>query len=233
MTTAENQNWRSIRDELNRRIAKRIWLPGELIPGEVELAEEFGCARATVNRALRELASTGLLDRRRRAGTRVARHPVRKATFSIPITRIEVEDRGAAWSHRVLSNDRLPAPAQVAERLGIKPGQDLLHQTSVHFADREPFVLEDRWISIDTVPGILDVDFSHISANEWLVQNVAFTRGDFVLCAANASRTEADILDTKPGAALFIVERTTWNLDMPITSVRLAYAPGYQVRMEI
>ncbi|MCC0018199.1 MAG: GntR family transcriptional regulator, partial [Rhodobiaceae bacterium] len=33
--------------------------------------------------------------------------------------------------------------------------------------------------------------------------------------------------------ALFIVERTTWNLDMPITSVRLAYAPGYQVRMEI
>ena len=44
--------WQAIRDEVKRRIHARDWKPGEPIPNEAELAEEFGCARATVNRAL-------------------------------------------------------------------------------------------------------------------------------------------------------------------------------------
>ena len=46
-----------------------------MIPGEEALAREFGCARATVNRALRDLAEAGVLERRRKAGTRVALQP--------------------------------------------------------------------------------------------------------------------------------------------------------------
>ena len=45
--------------------------PGDTVPGEAALAGEFGCARVTVNRALRELAEAGVVERRRRAGTRV------------------------------------------------------------------------------------------------------------------------------------------------------------------
>lgn len=76
---SERVSFRTIRDEMARRIAERRWLPGALIPGEEALAREFGAARATVNRALQELARAGLIERRRRAGTRVARHPVREA----------------------------------------------------------------------------------------------------------------------------------------------------------
>jgi GntR family transcriptional regulator, histidine utilization repressor len=47
----------------------------------------LGCARATVNRALRDLAEAGLLERRRKGGTRVPLTPVRKATFEIAIIR--------------------------------------------------------------------------------------------------------------------------------------------------
>ena len=55
-----------------RRIHARDYAPGANIPGEVELAGEFGVARATVNRALRELSDEGILERRRNSGTRVA-----------------------------------------------------------------------------------------------------------------------------------------------------------------
>ncbi len=72
-------------DEVLRRIHCRDWEPGEQIPNEADLALEFGCARATVNRALRTLAESGVLDRKRKAGTRVALHPVGKATLNIPI----------------------------------------------------------------------------------------------------------------------------------------------------
>ena len=93
MTLREANSWILIREELLRRIHDRIWKPGDLIPGEAELAEEFGCARTTVNRALRDLAETGLVTRRRKAGTRIAINPPHKATLTIPIVREEVEAR--------------------------------------------------------------------------------------------------------------------------------------------
>ena len=52
-------------------IQSGIWKQGCLITVEAALAKEFGCARATVNRVLRELAQEGILERRRKAGTRV------------------------------------------------------------------------------------------------------------------------------------------------------------------
>ena len=72
---------------MEQRIYSRQWQPGELIPNEADLAIEFGCARVTMNRALRALAETGLLDRRRKVGTRVTLNPITKATLQIPVIR--------------------------------------------------------------------------------------------------------------------------------------------------
>ena len=94
MNNPSFRNWQSVQEEGLRRIHARVWKPGDLIPNEVDLALEFGCARTTVNRALRSLAESGLLDRRRKAGTRVAAQPVAKATLDITVIRMEVEGRG-------------------------------------------------------------------------------------------------------------------------------------------
>ena len=85
-------SYRDISGEIVRRIAERVWEPGALIPGEQALSAEFGCSRATVNRALQDLARAGVLERRRKAGTRVSLNPVREARFVIPLVRQEIED---------------------------------------------------------------------------------------------------------------------------------------------
>lgn len=220
--------WEDVRAEVLRRIRARDWAPGQSIPTEEQLAAEFGVARATVNRALRELAEAGLLERRRKAGTRVALHPVRKASFDIPVTRLEVEGRGSRYGYRLLSRARAVPPVPVSSRLGLGPGQEMEQLVSLHLADGRPFLLEDRWVN----PAVLPVpapDFGVISANEWLVGHVPYTTGDIAFSAANATAEEAAILGIAPGAALFVVERTTREAERPITCVRLAYAPGYRL----
>ena len=67
--------WQDVQREVLGRIQNRVWKPGDIIPNEVDLAKEFGCARATVNRALQAVADSGLLDRRRKAGTPGCRKP--------------------------------------------------------------------------------------------------------------------------------------------------------------
>lgn len=223
------KGWEDIRAEVLRRIRARDWLPGGLIPTEEDLAAEFGVARATVNRALRELAVAGVLERRRKAGTRVAALPVRKATLDIPILRHEVEARGQVHAHRLLSQAMGAPPVPVASRLGLNPGTRLLYLETLHLADGRPFAFETRWLNPAALPTPLP-DFASISVNEWLVAHVAYVSGDIAFTAEAAGPREAAVLGVPQGAALFITERTTWTSADPITFVRLAHAPGYRVQ---
>ena len=230
MSTPGINNWKAVEAEVLSRIHSRQWEPGQLIPNESVLAEEFGCARATVNRALRSVAENGLLDRKRKAGTRVATNPVRKATLSIPVIREEIENRRQTYSYVVLSSKIEEPPLHVRAKMKLRADDRILHHQSIHLADGKPYVTSDRWINLGAVPEILNADFSNLSANEWLVANAPFTNGDISFSATIADKLTADRLGTKSGDALFAIDRTTWNNDIAITAVKLTFHPGYHMR---
>ncbi|MFC5384991.1 GntR family transcriptional regulator [Aquamicrobium segne] len=221
-----------IANEARRRIIEREWLQGQRIPDEADLAIEFGAARATVNKALQLLADEGLLERRRRAGTRVTINPARKATLTISIVREQVERAGMDYGHRVVAQRRSPAPAKIAKRLGLPQGTVLLHMRAIHYGNGRPFQLEDRWINLAAAPGLEKLDFWQLNANEWLVQNAPYLHAEIAFTAANADKREARLLQTQPGNALLIMQRTTWNELEPITTVRVACQPGYLLNAE-
>ncbi len=230
---AENVSYQNVQAEVMRRINDHVWEPGGLIPAESLLAKEFGCTRTTINRALRELADNGILDRKRKVGTRVALHPERKATFRIPLTRLEVENSGAIYRHSLIERKICKPPVVIRTRLGLSATSKMLHVRALHLSDGQPFQYEDRWVCLEVVPKILDAKLETISANEWLVQNAPFTSGDIIFSAASASKEEAELLGTHEGDALFVVERITWQGTAPVTQVRLAYAPGYRLHSVI
>ena len=67
----------AIKASLRQRIADGGWKPGARLPSERELVQEFGCARMTVHRAVRELEDEGLIERRQGSGSYVAElHPI-------------------------------------------------------------------------------------------------------------------------------------------------------------
>ena len=230
---AEFNSWHAVQAEVLRRIHAREWKPGEMIPNEADLSREFGCARATVNRALRELAKSGLLERRRRAGTRVAMHPGRKATLNIPVIRDEIQGKGLAYSYSLLSAERMRPPSAVSARMQVASDVELLHLVSLHLADGKPYVYENRWISLAAVPEAANVDFSRHNANEWLVVNVPFEGGDIAFSAMIAGERDAEILSCEQGEGLFVIDRSTWTKDETITMVRLTFAPGYRMHTEL
>ncbi len=221
--------YQRIQTEVLHRIRARIWKPGDMIPSEVALAAEFGCARATVNRALRELAETGILDRRRKAGTRVSPDPVHKATFDIPVIRREIEALGGTYRHAILESTYVLAPSFIQALMRLDTHAETLHVRTLHLSNDQPYLYEDRWINMAEVPGIRSADLLRVSVNEWLVQNAPLSGGDITFMAKNADAIEAEALDTTVGTALFVTERLTRINQSSVTFVRLAYAPGYRM----
>lgn len=221
--------FRTVKAEILRRIRAREWAPGALLPPETELAEEFGVARATVNRAMRELAEEGVLDRRRRAGTRVSAAPVRRARFDIPQTRAEVEATGAGYRYARVSREEGPVPDWLGASLGLKRGARALHVEAMHYAGGRPWQFEERWIFLDTVPAAAGESFATAGPNEWLVRVLPFSEAEMAFSAALAGPRLAGFLGIGEGDPVFRAERTTWLDGAPVTHARLSYPPGHRM----
>jgi GntR family transcriptional regulator, histidine utilization repressor len=225
----EKISFRDIKHEVFRRIRSGEWGPGALLPGEVELSVEFGCARATVNRAMQELSDDGIIERRRKGGSRVKLAPARQVTFQIPLVRAEVEARGARYRYVLISSRLLNAPRWLQSRLGLAGGARARHVKCMHYANDAPYQFEDRWINLTAVPGAEAADFSVTGPNEWLVSEVPYTNAEVRFSATAAEGSVAKHLASKPGDPIFMAERTTWLAGAPVTNVRLYFAGGYQM----
>ncbi|WP_322867168.1 GntR family transcriptional regulator [Aquicoccus sp. G2-2] len=229
MNNAVRLTWKDVRERIQARILDGTYRPGDKLPRDEDIATELGCARSTVQRAMGALADSGAIERRRKGGTHIRREPVTRATLDIPVARQEVEARGAEYDYKMIRSAMEAVPVSVAAKFGAARVAKMLHVEALHLADRRPYIYEDRWISVETVPDIETVDLSVVSANEWLVANKPYSHGDLRFYAVEADDVMASVLDARVGAALFVTERTTWIAEAPITTVRAVGAPGYQV----
>ena len=101
--------YESIRTEMLRRINDQSWPAGFTLPREEDLADEFGVARGTIRRALASLSEAGLIERKRRAGTRVVDRRGHRSTLTIPIVRHEIEARGGRYGYQLICVDEAAA----------------------------------------------------------------------------------------------------------------------------
>ena len=222
-------SYRDIKADALRRITDGEWPPGSLLPSEMDLSQHYGAARATVSRAMRELAEEGLVERKRKAGTRVRPSPVRQMRMEIPLVRTEIEEQGAEYRYALVHSAILPATDWLRARLGLGPGTEVRHLTCVHFADGQPYQFEDRWINLAATPAARSVDFKSAGPNEWLVGQVPFSTVEVSFSAAAADDEQSQHLDCALGDPLFTIERqTTWR-DQTITFVRLFHRRGHRM----
>ena len=199
------------------------------MPSEMELSEEFGCARATVNRAMRELAEEGFIDRKRKAGTRIKSSPTRQAKFVIPLIRDEIEGSGANYRYALISRKLRHPPDWLRGRIRLSQNSSTLHLTCIHYADSKSFQYEDRWINLAAVPKAVNQDFKNIGPNEWLIKEVPFSDAEITFSTINADSLISELLNVLPGTALFTLERITWLDGAPITYTKLYFHAGYQM----
>ena len=127
MNAHKRISFQFVRDEVKRRIETRIWPQGTLLPTETQLAEEFNCARATVNRALRELAEQGFVERKRKSGTRVKKLPSKQAKLELSLVRQVVEDQNAAYRYSLVERNVVPSPGWLSSQLSLQADARVLH----------------------------------------------------------------------------------------------------------
>lgn len=234
MSRAPQHLYQRIKEQVLHEVREGRLKPGDPVPGDAELAERFGCARMTAHRALRELAEDGVIERRRRSGSRVARRSGRTALFDIPRIDLEVEATGASYRYQLLQRSKKRPDTLARERLELESGRTALWLRCLHFADVVPFQLEHRWINLDAAPEAAEQGFRDVGPNRWLLEHVPWSRAEHRISAELASQEAAEMLDVEPSAALLVLERRTFQAGRVVTWSRLVH-PGdsYTLRSAI
>jgi GntR family histidine utilization transcriptional repressor len=214
-----------IRAEISERILSGAWAPGHRIPFEHELMAQYGCSRMTVNKALAPLADSGLIVRRRKAGSFVSRPRIHSVVLDIPDIAAEVKARGEPYAYELLSRTARLANPRDIEELGLEAPAPVLALRCLHRASDRPFALEDRLINLQAVPEAEAVDFARAAPGSWLLGHVPWTEAEHRISAANVQRSVATMLGIEVTAACLVLERRTWRGADKITHVRLVF-PG-------
>jgi GntR family histidine utilization transcriptional repressor len=230
-TVAALPPYARVKQFLKDGLADGSWAPGEQMPSEAELVAQFGVSRMTVNRALKELQSEGLVERSQGVGTFAARLHRVSSTLTIRDLHEEITSRGHVH-HAVVHEQRAkPAGTAVAEALGLAHRARVFHTVIVHHENGVPLQCEDRWVNPACSPQYLDADFTRTTPTQVLFETTALWRAQYAIESARPTAREALLLGVDPEEPCLIVTRRTFTRDATITLARLVH-PGSRYQLQ-
>lgn len=184
--------------------------PGYKLANEIALAGELGLSRPTMRRAIQELVSKGLLVRKRGVGTQVVHGRVRR---EVELTSLydDLASTGKRPSTVVLVNAVEPAPADVAEELGLEAGTSVLHLERQRLAGGEPLAILRNWLPANLVSPT-DADLEDTGLYQLLRARGTHLRiARQRIGARGATTAEARLLGEHKNAPLLTMQRTAYD----------------------
>jgi GntR family transcriptional regulator len=221
---------------LKERIVRRTLKPGDLVPGDLELCEQFGVSRTTVRQGLAELAHEGWLVRERGRGTFVA--PPKLTERAVERLSGFFEDMlvlGYPPVSQVLRQLARPADEQLAGRLNLKPGATIVEIERLRFVEDEPVVLTTTYLPHTLAPGLESADLTRRSLYEYLQTECGLTlaRGRRTIEAVAADARQARLLRIRKGAPLVFLQSISYLADGRPIEFYLALHRGDRSRFEV
>lgn len=187
---------------------------GSPVPTELELVAQHGVSRITARRALHELAASGLVERKRRIGTRVVFR-----TSAVPLeTNVDqaVESLiafGRNTPVKVVDIVEEPAPRQVADALERPADSMMMRGRRIRHLDRQPLGLVTSWVPVDLGVKLTKQVLTRQPMLDFLREaGFAPGSGRQTISARHADPETAAMLKIEPRAALLRIERVVLDV---------------------
>jgi len=198
--------WRRIERTLRERIHGLA--PGDPLPSDTALCEEFGVSRMTARNAMQRLADEGLIVRVPGRGSFVAELPAHRRADRLMTFSREMERQGRAPTSQVLAREIRPSTADEAAALGIVPSEPVVVVRRVRCADGKPIAVETARLLRRTAAAVMGADLEHGSLHEALARGGHhLRRGTATIGAEAATHEDARLLGIRRGDPLLVERR--------------------------
>jgi GntR family transcriptional regulator len=192
-----------IEQELRRRLASLR--PGDPMPSDTELTEEFRVSRMTARNAMQRLVQEGIVQRVPGRGSFVSQQPVHRQAGSLISFSDEMRRQGRRPSSRLLRRGLRAGSVEEAAELEVPEVVELVR---LRLADGEPIAIESSVFAAALGDVLLSADLEQGSLFDALVgAGHVPTAGRASLGAGGATEFDAEHLQLVEGAPLLVERR--------------------------
>jgi GntR family transcriptional regulator len=214
-----------IKGLLVAKIGNGEWLPGNIIPSEIKLAQELGVSQGTVRKAITELVENNVLTRRQGRGTFVSYHDPERALFHFfHIT--DNKGHKALPDSRVLHCRRKQASRMEASKLHLPTGTKIIRIERVRYFSATPTMLETITLPEALFSNLGKVDYHSLPNTLYELYEkqygITIHSADEQLRAVTATKHDASLLKLKTGTPLLEIERVALRLDKSPVELRIS-----------
>jgi len=205
--------YRQVREMFVRRIADRVWSPGEALPNEQALAVELGVSQGTVRKALDSLAAENLIIRRQGKGTYIAEVTPADSLFKFFRLSRPGGERLTPASNTAVTRKRKATKLECAH-LALKRQEPVIEITRVRHIDKAPAIVEAIIVPAEIFPGLDKRPIPNtVYALYQSEYGVKVLSTDEELKAVIADAADAKALQLAKGTPLLEIERTAFDIN--------------------
>lgn len=126
--------------QLRKLITDKKFNEGDLFPKETALAKRWGISRNTLRQAIANLVRDGLLERKKRQGTRVTKRKITTNLSNWMSFTHKMEDKGIPFKNLLQIVSLIKADDEIANKLGIIKGTKLVCLKRIRSTRKIPMV---------------------------------------------------------------------------------------------
>lgn len=204
----------TISEQLRAQISEGCYAPGEQLPSEHQLMEQFQVSRITVRRAIANLVHQGLVNAQRGRGVFVNNRQKVVRSLSNPLIFFDEdsERQGVQSSVRSLSFERVAVPGRVRNILNLDASvQTVYCQRKVILADQQPVAIDITYIPQALVEPFVKELRSNLLYPTLERHGVSIERVETLIECTHATHETAEHLDIVLGAPLLVNRYTTYS----------------------
>lgn len=226
-----------LKEILRTRILDGTYPPLSRMLSEAELGKAFEVSRITVRQALGDLQKEGLIFKIHGKGTFVAKPKAFQNVSTLQGLGESMTQRGYEVINRLRSFKTVPANAQVAARLQVAEGENVVQIKRARLVNRELVSLEITWLPEHVGKRLEKADL--VSRDIFLIleNDCALPLGhaDLAIDAILADAELARALEVQEGSPVMRIERLTHTADgAPLDYEHLYYrGDAFQYRLRI
>lgn len=205
MINLPSAKYLDIQKLLLKKIKNGTYPEGELIPKEMDLAEQLGVSRPTVRHAIGNLVDAGYLERRKKRGT-IVKHAKLEQQFTHVIESYnqEIANNGSKAKTQVLSFKIVQSDEEVSSALKLKENETVYRLVRLRFADDKPVVLVTTYLPVHPLPNLKQTDFEKASLYRTLAaMNLSITHVRRKLEVHGATQKESKLLQINENDPVF------------------------------